>query len=106
MEKSRSQTKINHNQPNNVGERSITWQASCGRFLAFFCGRMGGVVLEPGLLKWAEERADLLRWLKNADQDMKYGEIIIHYHQGKITSYDICPRERIELENEEDFQRI
>ncbi len=24
-----------------------------------------------------------------------YGQIVINYHQGKITSFDICPRERI-----------
>ncbi len=53
--------------------------------------------MEAELLKWTEEHVDLLRWLKNADQDMEYGEIIIHYHKGKITSYDICPRERINL---------
>ncbi len=53
--------------------------------------------MEAGLLKWAEEHADLLGWLRKADQDMKYGDIIIHYHKGKITSYDICLRERINL---------
>ncbi len=54
--------------------------------------------MEAGLLKWVEEHVDLLGWLCKADQDMEYGEIIIHYHKGKITSYDICPRKRVEVE--------
>lgn len=63
---------------------------------------LGGVLLQKmkidsELNRWIKEHVDLLRWLKNADQDMEYGEIIIHYHQGKITSYDICPRERMYL---------
>jgi len=46
------------------------------------------------LLDWVQDHLDLIKWLNHADENMKYGDIIIHYSGGKITSYDICPRLR------------
>ena len=51
------------------------------------------------LIDWIERNRSLIAWLMAADADMEYGQIIINYHGGKITSYDICPRERMEVEN-------
>jgi len=48
-------------------------------------------MLKPDLLKWAEEHADLLEWLRKADNDMPYGKVIIVYHEGKVTSFKVCP---------------
>jgi len=49
------------------------------------------------LLDWVQDHLDLIKWLNHADENMKYGDIIIHYSGGKITSYDICPRLRQEV---------
>jgi hypothetical protein len=32
-----------------------------------------------------------------ADKKVDHGTVVIRYHQGKIIGYDICPRERIDL---------
>ncbi len=53
--------------------------------------------MEAGLLKWVEEHVDLLGWLCKADKDMKYGDVIIHYHQGKVKGCDLCPKFRGEF---------
>lgn len=59
-------------------------------------------MLEPELLQWTEEHADLIKWLKHADEEMRYGDIIIHYKGGKIIGYDICPRLREEIKKIKD----
>ncbi len=54
-------------------------------------------MLDPALIEWIENNMNLMEWLKLADSKIEHGKIVINYHQGKITSYDICPRERIYL---------
>jgi len=53
--------------------------------------------INPELIEWVEKNINLIQWLKIVDSKIEHGEIIIHYHQGKITSYDICLKERIYL---------
>ena len=55
-------------------------------------------MIDQQLLDWIAHNRNLLNWLKLADEKIEYGQIIINYHAGKITSYDICPRERVEVE--------
>ena len=55
-------------------------------------------MIDSQLLDWIEKNRRLIDWLKIADEKIEYGQIIINYHAGKITSYDICPRERMEME--------
>ncbi len=45
------------------------------------------------ILEWIEKSINLKHWLKIADSKIEHGKIVINYHQGKITGYDICPRE-------------
>ncbi len=52
-------------------------------------------MLDPTLVEWIENNMNLIEWLKLADSKIEHGKIVINYHQGKIISYDICPRERI-----------
>ena len=47
--------------------------------------------LSQDLERWAEEHADLLGWLRKVDDDMPYGKVIIVYHEGKVTSCELCP---------------
>ena len=54
-------------------------------------------MLDPTFIDWIENNMNLIEWLKTADSKIEHGKIVINYHQGKITSYDICPRERIYL---------
>ena len=49
------------------------------------------------ILELIEKSINLKPWLKIADSKIEHGKIVINYHQGKISSYDICPRERIYL---------
>ena len=53
--------------------------------------------IDPALIEWIKDNMNLIEWLKIADSKIEHGKIVINYHQGKITSYDICPRERIYL---------
>ncbi len=59
-------------------------------------------MLESDLINWVEENAALIKWLKHADKEMNYGDIIIHYKGGKIIGYDICPRLREEIKKVKD----
>ncbi len=54
-------------------------------------------MLDPKLIEWVENYMNLIEWLKIADSKIEHGKIVINYHQGKITSCDIYPRERIYL---------
>ena len=54
--------------------------------------------MDQKLTDWIEHNHDLIDWLRWADDKIRFGQIIINYHEGKITSYDICPRERMEVE--------
>jgi len=53
---------------------------------------------DKDMLDWINRNRNLLNWLKVADEKIEYGQIIINYHGGKIVSYDLCPRERMEAE--------
>ena len=57
-----------------------------------------GNMIDQQLLDWINHNRRLIDWLKIADEKIEYGQIIINYHGGKITSYDICPRERMDVE--------
>ncbi len=46
-------------------------------------------------LEWIESHKNLIDWLRIAEEKVIYGQIVLNYHQGRITSYDICPRERV-----------
>ena len=46
---------------------------------------------------WIESHKDMIDWLRIAEEKVIYGQIVINYHQGKIASYDICPRHRLEV---------
>ena len=54
--------------------------------------------IDQETLNWIEKNISFIQWLKIADSRIEHGKIIINYHQGKITSYDICPREMITLQ--------
>ena len=56
-------------------------------------------MIDQQLLDWIDHNRSLIDWLKIADEKIEYGQIIINYHAGKITSYDICPRERTGVDN-------
>ena len=56
--------------------------------------------LSQDLLKWAEEHADLLGWLRKTDNDMEYGKVTIHYHQGKVVSCEVCRKMRGNLKQD------
>ncbi len=51
--------------------------------------------LDDATIVWVEQHDNLIRWLMSADKQMVFGKIVINYNHGKITSYDICPRERM-----------
>ncbi len=53
--------------------------------------------ISPELIEWVEKNINLIEWVKIADSKIENGKIVINYHQGKITSYDICPRLRTDL---------
>ena len=56
--------------------------------------------MDTEILKWAEKREDLLKWLKYADENMEFGKVIIYYAEGKITKRDLCPRIREDIIDE------
>ena len=47
---------------------------------------------------WIDRNRNLLDWLVLAEERVRFGHIIINYHAGRVTSYDLCPRERTEAE--------
>ncbi len=47
---------------------------------------------------WIDRNSHLLDWLVLAEERLKYGHITIHYHAGRVTSYDLSPTERTEAE--------
>ncbi len=51
--------------------------------------------LDQETIAWIVSHKSLIDWLRIAEEKVTHGKIIINYHQSKITSYDICPRERI-----------
>ena len=54
------------------------------------------MAMDQETLDWIESHKNLIEWLRIAEERVIYGQIILNYHQGKISSYDICPRERLE----------
>ncbi len=54
--------------------------------------------LEQKRKGWIDRNLHLLDWLVLAEERVRYGHIIINYHAGRVTSYDLCPRERTEAE--------
>lgn len=52
---------------------------------------------EYEVLKWAQERIHLIRWLKAAEDGMDFGKVEIFCQNGKFTAMDVCIRERVGL---------
>lgn len=51
--------------------------------------------LDRETLEWIEKNTELIQLLKNIE--MQYGHIVIYFHEGKPSKYDICLRDRNQM---------
>ncbi len=52
------------------------------------------------LMDFVNNNRALMDWLLLADKKIEYGRIVINYHEGRITSYDITRKIRTAAKEE------
>ena len=56
--------------------------------------------IDQEMMDFVNNNRSLMAWLMLADKEIDYGSIVINYHAGRITSYDITRKIRTAAKDE------